>query len=195
MLPIKNIKVILASMTPWGTIDNPNQEKVITINKWIKNYCIIKDLIHLDYFSGLSEDKRGFKPEYTFDGVHPTREGYQVMGKLAESAIQEALQLVPARPLVQTTAIDASKPTNKPQSTDVNKPTDSPKPSIEPVEVFFPDRPKSSNDPEKAPVPEAGSKPVEEPKDAKSRIRKWLEFSLTWELTPVLFDGYDVIPF
>ncbi|RKS95768.1 lysophospholipase L1-like esterase [Flavobacterium limicola] len=90
-----HIKVILCSVLPaydfsWKPNQNP-AEKVVALNKMIKNYADANDILYLDYFSAMKDDRNGLKTTYSEDGVHPNKLGYQVMAPLAEKAISEVL--------------------------------------------------------------------------------------------------------
>ena len=90
------IKVILCSVLPvydypWKPGLEP-AEKIVTLNKWIKEYASLHKCDYLDYFSSVVDDRKGMKAEYSKDGVHPNKEGYKVMEVLAEKAIQKALK-------------------------------------------------------------------------------------------------------
>ena len=67
-------------------------DKILTLNKWIKNYCDEKDLVYLDYFAATVDDKGFLKAEIANDGLHPNAEGYKIMQKLAVEAIAKALK-------------------------------------------------------------------------------------------------------
>lgn len=90
------IKVILCSILP--VFDYPWKPglepagKIITVNKWIKEYAANHGCDYLDYFSSVVDDRQGMKIEYSKDGVHPNKEGYKVMEVLAEKAIKKALK-------------------------------------------------------------------------------------------------------
>jgi lysophospholipase L1-like esterase len=89
------IKVVLSSVLPvydykWKPGLQP-AEKIVTLNKWIKAYAESNGCIYLDYFTPLADERKGMKAEYSYDGVHPTKAGYQVMAPLSEKAIAEAL--------------------------------------------------------------------------------------------------------
>ncbi len=91
-----HITVILSSVLPvydypWKPGLQP-AEKIVTLNRWIKNYAQEHDCIYLDYFSSLADDRKGMKSEYAIDGVHPNLAGYKIMESLAEKAIAQALQ-------------------------------------------------------------------------------------------------------
>jgi hypothetical protein len=89
------IKVILASITPANDYPwEPEVDPVPTIredNSWLKDYCAKQGLTYLDYYSAMSDEKGVMKPGLAKDGVHPTAQGYAIMGPLAEAAIAKAL--------------------------------------------------------------------------------------------------------
>lgn len=90
-----HIKVILCSVLPaynfsWKPNQNP-AEKVVALNKMIKNYADANGILYLDYFSTMKDERNGLKTAYSEDGVHPNKLGYQVMAPLAEKAITEVL--------------------------------------------------------------------------------------------------------
>lgn len=82
--------VLPASDYPWRTGLGPD-EKIPALNTAIKNYAMENDLVYLDYFSALANNRNGMDPELAADGVHPTRKGYQIMAPMAEAAIEKAL--------------------------------------------------------------------------------------------------------
>jgi len=85
------ITVILCSVLPaydypWKPGLEP-AEKIVTLNKWIKDYAAKNDLIYLDYYSSMVDERKGMKEAYSRDGVHPNKEGYKIMEALVEKAI------------------------------------------------------------------------------------------------------------
>ena len=90
------IKVILSSVMPTcdyyhkQTDRRPN-EKIAELNKWIESYAKQNGIVYLDYYSALLDDQKVFKKELTYDGLHPNAAGYEVMGPLAQKAIDTAL--------------------------------------------------------------------------------------------------------
>jgi len=91
-----NIKVILCSVLPafdypWKPGLDP-AEKIPVLNKMIADYATRNNILYLDYFSTMADEKKGLKEEYTYDGVHPNRNGYIVMSSLAEKAIEKTLK-------------------------------------------------------------------------------------------------------
>ena len=99
------IRVVLASVMPVCDYIKPQTarrppEKIVALNAWIKDYAAKNGFIYLDYYSAMLDDKKMLKQELTYDGLHPNDAGYEVMGPLAEKAIEAALNLksrAPAR--------------------------------------------------------------------------------------------------
>lgn len=90
-----NIRVIISSVLPaldfpWRRGLEPAQ-KVINLNKMLKEYCANEGHHYLNYFSHMVDDQNGLKAEYTYDGVHPNKAGYEVMSLLAKEAIDKEL--------------------------------------------------------------------------------------------------------
>jgi lysophospholipase L1-like esterase len=91
-----NIKVVLCSIIPafdypWKPGLEP-AEKIVAINKMIKEYATKNNIVYLDYFSAMVDDRNGLRKELGNDGVHPNLAGYKIMEPLAEKAIAEALK-------------------------------------------------------------------------------------------------------
>jgi lysophospholipase L1-like esterase len=89
------ISVVLCSVLPaldfpWNPGMNPSP-KVIKLNALLKDYADENKLVYLDYYTSMVDEQQGLKKEYTYDGVHPNKEGYRVMELLAEQAIEKAL--------------------------------------------------------------------------------------------------------
>jgi lysophospholipase L1-like esterase len=92
-----NIKVVIASVHPaydypWKPGLNPN-EKIPSLNKLLKSYSEKNNIIYLDYFSAMVDDKNGLLRDLVSYGVHLNKKGYQIMGPLAEAAIKKALSI------------------------------------------------------------------------------------------------------
>lgn len=90
------IKVVLCSVLPaydypWKPGLNP-APKIVELNKMIKAYADANNYIYLDYFSAMVDDRLGMKAEYSEDGVHPNKAGYEVMMPLCDQAIKKALK-------------------------------------------------------------------------------------------------------
>jgi len=90
------IKVVMCSVLPaydypWRKGMEPNV-KIPQLNQMIKNYCLKKGFVYLDYFSKMADDKNAMIAELTYDGVHCTSKGYDVMEALVQPAIKKALK-------------------------------------------------------------------------------------------------------
>jgi lysophospholipase L1-like esterase len=94
-----NIRVVFSSVLPVHNYTPQSQEffaqrppeKILALNRWLKHYCDERDLVYLDYFSALVDDKGLLKKDLAADGLHPNAAGYKIMAPLAESAIRTAL--------------------------------------------------------------------------------------------------------
>jgi len=91
-----NIKAVLCSILPaydypWKPGLEPAQ-KIVDLNKWIKEYSVKNKIIYVDYFAPMADQRNGLKKEYSEDGVHPNLAGYKVMEPIVENAIAEALR-------------------------------------------------------------------------------------------------------
>lgn len=90
-----NIKVILCSVLPaydypWKPGLNP-ANKIVELNKWIKEYSKKNEIAYADYFSAMADDRNGLNKEYSEDGVHPNLSGYKIMAPIIENAIQKVI--------------------------------------------------------------------------------------------------------
>jgi lysophospholipase L1-like esterase len=66
-------------------------EKILALNRWLRDYCAANGLVYLDYFSAMVDDKGLLKRDLAADGLHPNAAGFKVMAPLAEAAIGKAL--------------------------------------------------------------------------------------------------------
>lgn len=89
-----HITPILCSVLPandfWWNPGTEPADKIISLNKMIKQYADENGIIYVDYFTPMVDDQKGLKKEYSDDGVHPNVAGYQLMEPLAEEAIAKA---------------------------------------------------------------------------------------------------------
>jgi lysophospholipase L1-like esterase len=67
------------------------RERILAVNRWLKDYCAANGLTYLDYFNATVDDKGLLKRDLAQDGLHPNKAGYAVMAPLAERAIEKAL--------------------------------------------------------------------------------------------------------
>src|ERR1700728_417304 len=66
-------------------------ERILALNRWLKDYCSKNGFVYLDYFSALVDDRGMMKRDLSDDGLHPNAAGYKAMAPLAEKAIARAL--------------------------------------------------------------------------------------------------------
>ena len=92
-----HITVILCSVLPAYDFPwKPNQEpiaKIKALNEILRNYALANEIVYLDYYSAMVDERKGLKADYSNDGVHPNKTGYQVMAPLADKAIALALKV------------------------------------------------------------------------------------------------------
>jgi lysophospholipase L1-like esterase len=81
---INHIKVILCSVLP-------TSEKIDSLNNWLKQYSTSNRVSYLDYYSSFVDSNKGMKSEYTRDGLHPNKLGYEIMEGLALPLVNQLL--------------------------------------------------------------------------------------------------------
>ena len=90
------IKVILCSVLPAYDFSwKPNQEpieKIKALNEILKRYAAANKIVYVDYYSAMVDEREGLKADYSNDGVHPNKTGYQIMAPLVEKAIALVLK-------------------------------------------------------------------------------------------------------
>jgi len=99
------IKPILSSVLPVNNYTPQAQEffaarspeKILQLNQWLSSYCPAHGCIYLDYFSSLVDAHGLLQKDLADDGLHPNAQGYKVMARLAEAAIDKALNLIKKR--------------------------------------------------------------------------------------------------
>jgi acyl-CoA thioesterase I len=97
---IHNIRVIFSSVLPVHNYTERSKDffaqrpmdRILALNKWLKDYCDTSHLIYLDYFTAVVDDKGMLKRDLADDGLHPNKAGFAVMAPMAEKAIEKALQ-------------------------------------------------------------------------------------------------------
>ena len=92
-----HIKVILCSVLPAYDFPwKPNQEpiaKIKALNEILQNYAVANNIVYVDYYSAMVDERKALKADYSNDGVHPNKTGYQVMAPLADKAIALTLKV------------------------------------------------------------------------------------------------------
>jgi len=98
-----NIRVVFSSILPVYNYTPKAQEffaqrppeKILELNRWLKDYCAAKTLAYLDYFNSMVDEKGLLKRDLAEDGLHPNPAGYKIMAPLADQAITKALAANP----------------------------------------------------------------------------------------------------
>lgn len=97
------IKVVFASILPISDYNKNAQgqtivrstarppDKILALNKWLKDYAAENKHTYLDYFAATVDDKGFLKADIANDGLHPHAGGYKIMARLAQKAIDQAL--------------------------------------------------------------------------------------------------------
>ena len=65
--------------------------KILALNAWMRNYCIVNNLVYIDYFSAMVDAAGKLQRPLSGDGLHPNETGYRVMTPLAQRAVTTAL--------------------------------------------------------------------------------------------------------
>ena len=94
------IKVVYSSVLPVHNYTDRSKdffaqrsaEKILALNKWLKNYCDAGACLYLDYFPHMVDDKGLLQKDLAEDGLHPNAAGHKIMAPLAEAAIEKALK-------------------------------------------------------------------------------------------------------
>jgi lysophospholipase L1-like esterase len=97
---VHGVRVVLSSVLPINDYTpraeslflQRSPEKILELNRWLKDYCAKNGCVYLDYFSAMVDDKGFLKRDLAEDGLHPNPAGYAIMAPLAEAAIQQALK-------------------------------------------------------------------------------------------------------
>ncbi len=95
---VNKIKVVFSSVLPVNNYTEKSKdfyaqrptERILELNRWLKDYCAKNGHTYLDYFSAMVDDKGMLKRELAEDGLHPNDAGYKIMAPMAEAAIKAA---------------------------------------------------------------------------------------------------------
>lgn len=93
-----DIRLVFASILPVHNYTEKSkdffaqrpQARILELNTRLKDYCAKNNIVYLDYFSALVDDKGMLKKDLADDGLHPNAAGFKVMAPLAEAAIEKA---------------------------------------------------------------------------------------------------------
>jgi lysophospholipase L1-like esterase len=82
-----HIDVLLASIPPasgfpWKPALKP-ASTIVKLNQWLRSFAASSGSRYVDYYSLLADSQGAFLAQLSNDGVHPNRDGYAAMRKLA----------------------------------------------------------------------------------------------------------------
>jgi lysophospholipase L1-like esterase len=94
-----HIRVVMSSVLPIHNYTPKSEnfyaqrspDKILGLNRWLRDYCASNDCVYLDYFSAMVDPQGLLKKELAEDGLHPNAAGYAIMAPIAEAAIRKAL--------------------------------------------------------------------------------------------------------
>ena len=86
----RSINIALSTILPvdrydWNETIKDAPEMISKVNSSLKKYSDDNNLIFIDYYSSLVNKNRGMDTSYANDGVHPTKEGYDVMATVLKN--------------------------------------------------------------------------------------------------------------
>lgn len=98
MAQANNIKVVLASVVPttvfaWREALGNCAQKILDLNEGVLALSKKYNTHYADYHSALKNSENGMDKVYAEDGVHPTKEGYEVMKEVIQSELKKLGQL------------------------------------------------------------------------------------------------------
>jgi len=96
------ICVVLATLPPAANSESqsesnststtgPARDQLNSLDTWLVSLATQNRYILLDYHSSLADARGAYQPGLTYDGVHPTAEGYARMEPLLHQAVAAAL--------------------------------------------------------------------------------------------------------
>ncbi|CAN5460735.1 SGNH/GDSL hydrolase family protein [soil metagenome] len=92
VMPVSDYNKNAAGVQTIRTVLRPPAQ-INELNAWIKKYCAERNLVYLDYFTPMADEKGLLKADIANDGLHPNAKGYELIKPLAEAAIKSALKM------------------------------------------------------------------------------------------------------
>lgn len=88
------IRPLIATCLPCDTIPWNHSivniaGKVVSLNEALRDYAAERGVTFVDYYTALTTPNGALNPEYTYDGVHPNRAGYDVMEPIVLAALND----------------------------------------------------------------------------------------------------------
>ncbi|MDR3762967.1 MAG: SGNH/GDSL hydrolase family protein [Acidobacteriota bacterium] len=92
---LHGIRVLLVSVLPAGDYPwRPGREpaaKIVALNGWLLGYAHSNGYAFADVHTSMAAPDLSLKKEFSEDGVHPNSQGYALMEKLLQTAIDQVL--------------------------------------------------------------------------------------------------------
>lgn len=90
----KSVNLYICSVLPSALCVPYNAEKfneaILIVNRELKKLCEKHSVTYIDYHSAMcKEDGKTIKDNITYDGIHPTPSGYELMAEVLRSNIPE----------------------------------------------------------------------------------------------------------
>lgn len=92
VMPVSDYNKNAAGAQTIRTVQRPPAQ-IAELNTWIKKLCAERNLVYLDYFTPMADDKGLLKADIANDGLHPNAKGYELIKPLAAEAIKRALKM------------------------------------------------------------------------------------------------------
>ena len=78
------IRPVICSVLPvkrynWRPEVTDCAERIIRLNEMLRNYARKHNFVYVDYHSAMKDSENGLPEKYSYDGVHLTTEGYDVI--------------------------------------------------------------------------------------------------------------------
>ena len=83
--------VLPANSFPWRPEIIPS-EKVVALNELLRRWTLERNLVFVDYYTPMVDEKLGLQSHLGYDPVHPNQEGYKVMEPLVLKALDQVLK-------------------------------------------------------------------------------------------------------
>ena len=85
---VKADRIYLQSILPVGKGQRALNERIVRINKGLKEVCRMKGAEFLDLHSAFIDSNGEMRNQYTRDGVHPNSAGYRLWSRVLDPAIR-----------------------------------------------------------------------------------------------------------
>ncbi len=72
------MNIILQSVYPVNYKNKRKNKAIAALNFMLKKMCDEKGITYLDVYSFLLDENGGLNPKYTYDGLHPNAQGFEV---------------------------------------------------------------------------------------------------------------------